>query len=109
MFIDFEKIDTEKFKNFKGGEKEASVKMFSDGKNKILKLWLLPGASIGMHTHVTSSEIIYILEGKGKMLTKDGEEILNAGDCHYLPKGESHSLLNIGDSDLVIFAVVPEQ
>ena len=70
---------------------------------------LEPGASIGLHTHETSSEIIYLLEGRGKVLLADGEERVAAGQCHYCPKGHTHSLVNDSDADLVFFAVVPEQ
>ena len=31
------------------------------------------------------------------------------GDCHYCPKGHTHSLINNSDEDLVFFAVVPVQ
>ena len=34
---------------------------------------------------------------------------LQAGDCHYCPKGHTHSLINNSDEDLVFFAVVPVQ
>ena len=53
--------------------------------------------------------MIYILEGKGKVLY-DGEYIpLTAGSCHYCPKGHSHSLINDSDALLTFFAVVPVQ
>ena len=83
--------------------------MFIDADNKIMRGRLIPGASIGLHTHETSSEIIYILSGTGKALYDGGEEALSPGDCHYCPKGHSHSLINDGDADLTFFAVVPEQ
>lgn len=109
MLIDFKKIDENTFKNFRGGQKEVSAKIFFDGKNKIMKASLIPGASIGMHTHDTSSEIIYVLKGKGKILTEQGDEFIQEGSCHYCPKGKAHSLINSGDEDLIIFAVIPEQ
>ena len=31
------------------------------------------------------------------------------GECHYCPKGSTHSIENIGEEDLIIFDVVPEQ
>ena len=108
MLIDFEKLDKNTLKNFRGGEKEVSAQIFFDGKVKIMKALLIPGSSIGMHTHETSSEIIYVLKGRGKILTPEGEEPLNEGLCHYCPKGESHSLINTGDEDLIVFTVVPE-
>ena len=95
--------------NFKGGEGELIAKSFDDGMNKMLCGKLEPGSTIGYHIHDTSSEIIYILSGNGKVKLENGEEILKSGDCHYCKKGESHSLINDGTEDLIFFAVVPQQ
>lgn len=109
MKIDFNKIDEEIYPHFKGGEKEIAARMFFDGTNRIMKARLLPGASIGMHTHETNSEIIFVTKGSGHVIY-DGEIIpLTAGDVHYCPKGHTHSLVNDSDSELDISAVVPNQ
>ena len=43
------------------------------------------------------------------MYMGDGSvEKLSAGDCHYCPRGSSHSFANEGSEDLVFRAVVPE-
>ena len=109
MRIHFDELQENLFPNFYGGEKETATRAFKDEKNKILRGKLIPGASIGLHTHETNSEIIYILSGSGKMLYNDGEERLDAGICHYCPKGHRHSLINDGMEDLIFFAVVTEQ
>lgn len=57
--------------------------MNTDELNRILYGKLEPGSSIGYHKYETSSEIIYIVSGKGKCL--------------------------MDDEDSVSFAVVPEQ
>ena len=101
MIIDFPNTPEQRLPNFKGGEKEYIARMFFDGQNRIMYGRLEPGASIGLHTHETSSEIMYFLA--------DGEERVAAGQCHYCPKGHTHSLVNDSDADLVFFAVVPEQ
>lgn len=109
MIIDYDKMQETVIENFIGGEKHINAKMFVDEKNRILLGKLIPGASIGMHSHDTSSEIIYFLKGRGKVLTDAGEEAVCAGMCHYCPKGHSHSLINSGSDDLEFFAVVPQQ
>lgn len=109
MKIDFSSIEETVIPRMKGGEKEVHARMYTDAKNRIMRGRLIPGASLGMHTHETSSEIIYILSGTGKILYDDGYETLCAGDCHYCPKGHTHSLINDSDGDLEFFAVVPEQ
>ena len=45
----------------------------------------------------------------GKVLMDGEYERVEAGVCHYCPKGHTHSLINDSDSDLVFFAVVAEQ
>ena len=109
MLIDFKNMQAEIIPNMRGGEKEVAVKAFNDGSNKIMYGKLIPGATIGLHTHETNSETLYILEGNGKVLY-EGEYIpLPTGSCHYCPKGKSHSLINDSDADLRFFAVIPEQ
>lgn len=109
MMIQFDTIEESVIPHFYHGEKETIARMYVDGCNKIMRGRLPAGASIGLHTHETSSEIIFILEGNGKVLYDGDYEALSAGACHYCPKGHSHSLINDTERDLVFFAVVPEQ
>ncbi len=109
MLIDFSAMEEQVIPQFLGGEGTFYTRMRVDELGKIMRAALEPGSSIGLHTHDTSSEIIYILAGKGKVLY-DGEYIpLAAGDCHYCPKGHAHSLINDSDGNLEFFAVVPFQ
>lgn len=117
MKIQFEQLPISHLERFNGGEKELAARIFSDGKNKILKGCLVSGAGIGYHRHTDSSEIIFVLSGEGKMLLNGEDtgienasvEYLRAGDCHYCPKGFYHSFLNESEEDLVFYAVVPIQ
>lgn len=108
MKIEFDKMNDTVLKEFKGGEKNFVARMYSDELGKIMKGCLEPGASIGMHTHETGSEIIFILSGEGIVLYDDGKEILLPGDCHYCPMGHTHSLRNEGEENLIFYAVVTE-
>ena len=116
MILDFNDMGVTVLPNFKGGEKEFAANMFFDGTNRIFKGRLIPGATIGMHTHDDSCEVIFILEGSGTIVEREpGAETetvspVSAGDCLYCPKGYSHSLQNTTDEgDLVFYAVVPKQ
>ena len=109
MKIDFNSIDEAVFPSFKGGEKEFAARMYFDGLNRIMKGRLIPGASIGMHTHEDSSEIMFITRGSGSVIY-DGKRLsLSQGDVHYCHKGHAHSLVNDSDDDLEFSAVVPKQ
>lgn len=109
MLISLPAMEATVIPNFLGGEGEIHAKMHVDERNRILHGVLTPGSSIGMHTHETSSEIVYILSGTGKVKYDDGEEPLKPGDCHYCPKGHAHSLINNSEGPLEFFAVVPQQ
>ena len=109
MIYDLKSEQPERLPNFKGGEGEFMAKIHFDGMNKIIHGTLPPQATIGKHTHEGDSEIIYILSGRGSVLD-DGDLLpLEAGQCHYCPKGHEHSLINDSEDDLVFFAVVPVQ
>ena len=109
MLIDFSKMEETVIPNFLGGEGSLRAKMRTDELGKILHGVLEPGSTIGLHTHETSSEIIYILSGAGKVKYDGGEEAVEAGQCHYCPKGHSHALINNSGEPLEFFAVVPNQ
>ena len=109
MILDLMKMPEQPMRNFKGGEGIAWVRMFNDEHNRIAIIRVQPGCSIGMHTHETSSEIIWFLSGSGKAICDGIEERVAPGGCHYCPKGHAHTLINDGSEDLTFFAVVPQQ
>ena len=116
MIIRFDEMDLSVLPQFKGGEKELRANMFFDGTNRAFRGTLVPGATIGMHTHEDSCEMIFILSGRGTILEQEPgtsdvtSSPVAAGDCLYCPKGHSHSLQNTdGTEDLVFYAVVAEQ
>ena len=107
--IDFGSISEIGTENFKGGEKVFYARMFNDGLNKVMKAHMGPGASIGMHTHSDSSEVIFITGGSGTHIFDGRKSGFTAGDVLYCPKGHSHSLVNDSDSEVYLTAVVPAQ
>lgn len=109
MVIDFNAMEEKRMPEFKGGVGELIARMHVDENGKIMCGKLEPGSTIGLHTHDTSSEIIYILSGKADYIYDDTTESVSAGGCHYCPKGHTHSMINNGPEDLIFLAVVPEQ
>lgn len=108
MLIDFEELPRSVNEHFKGGEGVTNIRACTDGLNRIMKVTLEVGASIGLHKHEDSSETVFIVSGKGRMITNGEAEELRAGMCSYCPKGSEHTLINAGEDELVLFAVVPQ-
>ena len=110
MTIDFDKLPEQLMDHFKGGEGTVQARMYMDAMGKIARLTLPAGASIGLHTHETSAEMIYVLSGSGIVLEDNADDPapMVPGTCHYCPQGHTHSLINNGTEPLVVLAVIPE-
>ena len=109
MIINYNDLEEQKLPEFKGGKGTYIARMFNDDLNKIMFGKLQPGSSIGMHMHDSNSELIYIISGNADVLYDDKTEKVTCGNCHYCPKGHSHSLINNSNEDLEFFAVVSNQ
>ena len=107
--IDFQTIPEAALLHFKDGEGTFFARFAGDANCKILFGRLPAGATIGLHTHEDTAEIIFFLSGTGKMLLDGETETVAAGLCHYCPKGSTHSMINEGDEDITFYAVVPKQ
>ena len=53
-----------------------------------------PGGLHEHHRHPNGDEFLFILEGGGEHLTRDGAVPLNAGEIAYIPAGEYHGYQN---------------
>ena len=109
MIFDYSTMEETALEHFKGGENTVYARMFFDGKNRVMLGRLPLGATIGLHTHETSSETVYVVSGTAKFLMDGAEEVVQAGQAHHCPKGHTHMLMNGGAEQVVFFAVVPEQ
>ena len=67
---------------------------------------LKPGVSVGLHEHVGDFEAYYILSGEGTVDDNGTKSLLETGDLVLTRNGESHSIENTGDTDLVFMALI---
>lgn len=108
MLIDFEELPRTVNERFKGGEGKVNIRAFADDNARIMKVTIEPNSSIGLHKHEDNSEIVFIVSGRGRMVTDGAAEELRAGMCSYCPRGSEHTLINAGEDELVLFAVIPQ-
>lgn len=105
MKINLDEIPAEQVQNLRGGKGTVSKKTVCYDGGGILRIHLPVGASIGEHAHTEEFETVYILSGRVRFVCNGMEEVLSEGMCHHCPKGASHTIENIGDTDLELFAV----
>ena len=74
--------------------------------NMFAEVTLLPGQSIGEHPHGAEGEI-YIVKSGVATVTDCGKEYeLSVGDAMWTTGGETHSVENKSNENLVIYAII---
>ena len=106
MIIQFNDLESKEIKEFKGGLGELLLRKFEDGTCKIMRSTLTKSSTIGLHKHEEDSEILYMLSGEGYAICNGKREELSKGIIHYCPKGSEHTVINTGDTNLEMFAIV---
>ncbi len=110
MIIDFNKIPEDKVFGFKGGEGLLLTRNFvEEGRIRIMRSILKPGAHAGEHLHGENCEIIYVLHGVMTFHCDGNTEDCPAGCVHYCPMGHKHWFQNNTSEDVEYLAIVPEQ
>lgn len=67
-------------------------------------LGVIPPGRAPMHHH-TYEEAIYIIEGQGRVSTKEGDATFKSGSSIYLPRGVSHCIENTGAANIRLLGV----
>ena len=109
MIIDLSDVKEVEYPAFKGGKGSVYLKILTKNDVKFLQGRIPIGSSVGLHKHMTDSETILVLSGKGKAICDGETELVSAGMCTFCPRGSSHTLINEGNVDLLFYAVVPQQ
>ena len=77
------------------------------GKTRMMsKLTFPKGASIGKHPHEIEAEAYIILSGEATVTENDEVYKVGPGDAVFTGNGDSHSIENTGDGELVILAII---
>ena len=108
MLIDFNSQEEHVFSSMNGGTGRVAAKMFMNSSGKVIVSRIEPNSSIGLHVQGNGNDINFVVSGTGKAVCDGEEETLTPGVCHYCPKGSSHSIINTGQEDLVLYTVVQE-
>ena len=75
--------------------------------NVCSRVVLKPKASIGLHQHIDDMELYYIVKGEGLFLNNDGGGTpVKSGDACTIRVGEKHGIINTGNDDLEMIAIV---
>lgn len=114
MFKMPQQVTTETKLNNEGKEKMLMTHLQDfDARDPRIKLFSLiqvkPGQEVEYHKHVGESESYFFLSGKG-IYNDNGTKVdIVPGMTTLTPSGESHSVKNTGDEDVVFIALIVKQ
>lgn len=112
MIRNAEQMDREIRERMRGGEGRCSIlHIFRQEELKgccrlLARITIPPGASIGEHPHDNEEEIYYVISGSARVVDGGMERILGPGDAVRTGDGSTHSIANVGDTDLDFMAVI---
>lgn len=109
----FNRLVIESLENLHGGTGTVHItrKLTKEDKitglNMFAEVTLEVGASIGYHLHESDAEAYHIVQGEGIFLDhQEVEKHVTNGDLCLITKGQGHGLMNTGNQDLKIIAIV---
>lgn len=70
------------------------------------RLVLPPGAGIGQHRHEGEDEVYIVTRGSGMLDDGHAKRRISVGDAVLTGNGESHAVLNDGNEELEMMAVI---
>ncbi|MCW2861921.1 MAG: cupin [Actinoallomurus sp.] len=75
----------------------VSPRHIDRAKSTLGEVVINPGQGHQRHSHPTSDEVLYVIDGEGSQMTNDEEPfIIKAGDAVHIPAGVPHSTMNTG-------------
>lgn len=66
---------------------------------------IAPGGCTPRHEHPWEHEV-FVLDGAGTAVSTDGDKVLAAGTCVFVPPGESHQF-RAGEKGLKMLCIIP--
>lgn len=82
-------------------------RIYSDSLSSTFAIWIKKG--VKAHKHLAHTEVVTVLEGKGKMTLGDTTMMIGPGDVIVIPKGTPHSVITKGKKPLLVISVQAPQ
>lgn len=105
---DFEKKEVTDFEGAENVEKEVLLGDPEGVESFAMRRFTLgSGGHTPYHGHDWEHEV-YVLAGRGKIKTEEGDKVLSAGDAVYVPPNEEHQFVSEGEG-FTFLCLVPRR
>lgn len=73
--------------------------------SQLVVMSLLPGEDIGMETHPTSDQILYIVAGSGQAIINGEKKSIQKHSIIFVPAGAEHNIISSSKEKMKLFTV----
>lgn len=73
--------------------------------SQLVLMSLLPGEDIGMETHETSDQILFIVDGEGEAILNGEASPIQKKSVIFVPAGTAHNIINKGQEQMKLYTV----
>lgn len=81
-------------------------KVLETGENTQIVVMSIPvGGEIGEEVHNENDQVLYVVDGEGKVVIEGADEPFVVGDMILVKKGTRHNFVNSGDRELKIITI----
>jgi mannose-6-phosphate isomerase-like protein (cupin superfamily) len=78
--------------------------LFTGAKGQLVLMSLRPGEAIGEEIHEVD-QVIYVVDGEGKVVIEHVAQAFDKGDIVYVPAGTLHNVINTEEESMKLFTV----
>ena len=102
--VDLEDVAPEPVKE-ESGWKKMDIRFVITGERQgskdctMFRALFIPGARHMKHSHSNSDELFYMIRGHGASGAGEKEYEMKAGSSHFIPRGVTHWLRNLSDTE----------
>lgn len=79
--------------------------IYSGKHSQIVLMSLLVGEDIGMETHGTSDQILFIVHGDGKAIVGREKTNIKKHSVIFVPAGTEHNIINKGNDEMKLYTI----
>ena len=79
--------------------------VFTGTTSQLVVMSIEPGEDIGLETHDTVDQLIYVVDGEGEAVVDGDRHPFEKGSMICVPAGTAHNIVNTDDEPLKLFTV----
>lgn len=79
--------------------------LFTAGRMQVVAMSIPPGGDVGLEQHKHVEQVLFLVEGEGKVILNGAESPFRPGDVVFVTPGVRHNFVNVGKTPLKLYTL----